>query len=60
MLVEPSIRNQNQIAIKSSLCNATFVSCHQQDGVALWIEGKSDAPYASIGMKAQLLHVSVA
>jgi len=60
MLVEPSIRNQNQIAIKSALSNPALVSCHQQDGLALWIECKGNTPYATIGIEAQLLHVCVA
>src|SRR5271166_547423 len=60
MPVEPSIRHANQIVVKAALRNPVFVSRHQQDGLALRIKGKSNTPYASIGIKAQLLHVGVA
>jgi len=60
MLVEPSIRNQKQVAIKAALSNAALVSCHQKDGFALRVESKGDTPDTPIGIEAQLLHVGVA
>jgi len=60
MLVKSSIGYIDQITIEAALSNSAFVSSHQYDGLALWIESESNAPYAPIGIEAQLLHVRVA
>jgi hypothetical protein len=60
MPVEPSIRYLKQLAMNAALCDSAFVPGYKQDGLALWVEGKCDAPNASIGIETQLLHVGVA
>ena len=60
MLIEPLIRNAQQIAIKAYLSGSALVSARQQDGLALWIEGVGYTPCASIGIKSQFLHIRVA
>ena len=60
MLIEPLIRNMQQFSIKAYLFGSALISAHQQNGLALWIEGVGYAPCASIGIKSQFLHVRVA
>ena len=60
MLVKSSIGYIDQITIEAALSNSAFVSSHQYDGLALWIESESNAPYASIGIKTKFLHIGVA
>jgi len=59
MLIEALIRSPNQITIEAILPKAALIPSYQQNGLALSIKGKCYAPYASIGIKAQFLHVGV-
>ncbi len=60
MLVKSSISYIDQITIEAALCNSALVSSHQKYGLALWIECKSNTPYAPIGIKTKFLHIRVA
>ena len=57
MLIEPFIRNVQQIPIKAYLSGSALISGRQQNGPALLIEGVGHTPCTSIGIKSQFLHV---
>src|SRR5260370_33930986 len=57
--VKPRIGRCDQPPIKSPLAASTLVARDQQDRPPPRIEGKGDAPYAALGIEAQLLHIGV-
>jgi hypothetical protein len=60
MGVKPFVGLAYQFTVKSLLASARFISCYQQDALALRIESKGHTPFAVRCGKPQLLHVGVA
>jgi hypothetical protein len=58
-LVESTIGNLNQIAVKPFFRDSGFVATDKQDGLPLGIECECNAPWSIIGLEAKLLHVWV-
>jgi hypothetical protein len=59
LLIESSVRFIDEPIIKLAFTDACLVPGHQQDGMALGIEGKSHAPNTLGRPEAKLLHVEV-
>src|SRR3984893_2549580 len=57
--VKARISRCDQPPIKSPLAASALVARDQQDRSPPRIEGKRDAPYAALGIEAQLLHIGV-
>jgi len=58
MGVKPVVRFSDELLVEPFLASAGFVACHKEDGLALRIEGESDAPLAAICCKFEPLSVS--
>ena len=59
MRVEPLVCLGDELLIKSLLASARLVTGNEENGFALWIEGKSDAPNTARCNETKLLHVGV-
>lgn len=57
MFVKPFISLGYQLPIKPPFTDSRLVTCYQQHGLALWVEGECHAPDAIISVKPQLLHI---
>src|SRR5712692_7136177 len=57
MFVKPFISLGYQLPIKPLFTASRLVACHQQHGLALWVEGECHTPDAIISVKPQLLHI---
>ena len=60
MGVEPLVRPPDQLAVGAPLIQTCLVTGCEQHGPPPWVEREGDAPYASSGPKAKLLHIAVA
>ena len=57
MSFETDVCFSDQLAIEPLLANTGFVSCNEQDRLALRIESKSNSPYTISHAEPQFLHV---
>ena len=60
MGVEPLVRPPDQLAVGAPLIQTCLVTGCEQHGPPPWVEREGDAPHASSGPKAKLLHIAVA
>ena len=60
MSVKTVIGLADQLAVKSLFADTRFISCNQEDRLALRVEGKGNSPLTIGRAEPQLLHVCVA
>ena len=60
MSVKTVIGLADQLAVKSLFADTRFISCNQEDRLALRVEGKGHSPLTIGRAEPQLLHVCVA
>ncbi len=59
MGVKPVIRFSDKLFIEPLLASARFVACNKEDGLALRVEGESDAPLTTRRTEAKLFHIGM-
>jgi len=59
MDVKPVIRFSDELFIEPLLTTAGFIACDKEDGLALRVEGESDAPLTIRCTEAHLFHIRV-